>query len=184
MCPILTLAFHAASTQQKLALAGTGRSEPSIGRAVRNKPRPVSHDSDVAPSLCKFMCVKLIEIGFQLPPWLYPWLITTMLARIKSLFHIPPPTPTRFVPPDQLTTFQRESWHRSAPIILTESKMEALVIFFARSLNARWSLVEEGQEDNGAGRYVVLLEAETDAGLLKIFRALANSSASARLSRR
>jgi hypothetical protein len=102
-----------------------------------------------------------------------------MLARIKSLFRIPPPLPTRFVPEDQLTAFQRDSWHRAAPIVLTERKMEALVVFFARSLSRRWSLVEAGPVEDGAAPYVVLLEAETEAGLLEVFRAVADSPAAA-----
>jgi hypothetical protein len=102
-----------------------------------------------------------------------------MLARLKSLFRIPPPLPTRFIPADQLTTFQRESWHRTAPIALTGTKIEALVVFFARSLTARWSLLEAGPVEDGAALYVVLLEAETDASLLEIFRAFADSPAAA-----
>ncbi len=103
-----------------------------------------------------------------------------MLARIKSLFRVPPPIPTRFIPADQLTTFQCDSWHRAAPITLTEAKMEALVVFFARSLGGRWSLLENGVAEDGEGRYVVLLEAETESGLLEIFRALADSPAAAK----
>lgn len=102
-----------------------------------------------------------------------------MPTRIKSLFRLPLPIPTRFIPSDQLTTFQRDSWHRSAPIALTEGKMEALVVFFARSLTARWSLVEAGPVEDGAAPYVVLLEAKTEAGLLEVFRAVADSPAAA-----
>jgi hypothetical protein len=102
-----------------------------------------------------------------------------MLSRIKSLFRASPPLPTRFVPPDQITAFQRDSWHRSAPIALTEAKMEALVVFFARALSSRWSLLEDRPLEDGAGYYVVLLEAETEVSLLEVFRALADSPAAA-----
>jgi hypothetical protein len=57
--------------------------------------------------------------------------------------------------------------------------MEALVAFFARSLTARWSLVEAGPVEEDAPLYVVLLEAETEAGLLEVFRAVADSPAAA-----
>jgi hypothetical protein len=108
-----------------------------------------------------------------------------MLALIKSLFRVPPPVPTRFVPLDQLTTFQRNSWHRSVPITLTEGKMEALVVFFARSLSRRWSLQDVRCAEDGTPRFLILLEAESEAGLLEIFRTLANSPAAAeRLNKR
>ena len=57
--------------------------------------------------------------------------------------------------------------------------MEALVVFFASSLRGRWSLINTGPVEDGVGRYVVLLEAETEAGLLEVFRAVANSPAAA-----
>ena len=108
-----------------------------------------------------------------------------MLAHIKSLFRVLPPAPTRFVPLDQLTTFQRKSWHRAAPLALTEAKMEALVVFFARSLNTRWSLQEIQCSEDGTPRFLVLLEAESEGGLLEIFRVLADSPAAAeRLNKR
>jgi hypothetical protein len=107
-----------------------------------------------------------------------------MLARIKSLFRVPLPHTGKFVPPDHLTAFQMNSWHQTAPISLTDAKMEALVLFFARSLSRRWSLLGVGRSDDGTASYIILLEAETEANLLDIFRVLADSPASERLSRR
>lgn len=59
------------------------------------------------------------------------------------------------------------------------------MVFFARSLSAQWSLIEAGPVEDGTGCYVVLLETETEAFFLEIFRALADSpTAAERLSRR
>lgn len=45
--------------------------------------------------------------------------------------------------------FQMRSWHRTTSIALTERKMEALVLFFTRSLMNRWSLMEASQAEDG-----------------------------------
>ena len=105
-----------------------------------------------------------------------------MFAQIRSLFSIPAPRPTNFVTPGDLTTFQRETWHHCAPICLTERALESLVGFLTRSLTSRWSL--DGPylayfAEEKSDCYVVLLEAETESGLLEIFRALADSPAAA-----
>lgn len=106
-----------------------------------------------------------------------------MLRRIKSLFRPPPPRSVRFVPPHQLTTFQRDSWYRSSPISLTDEKMEALAVFFARGLNKRWSFLDVDQSEEPTPSYIILLEAESEAVLLDIFRVIAASPAVSRLSR-
>lgn len=107
-----------------------------------------------------------------------------MLTRIKALFRPPPPRSVRFVPPQQLTTFQRDSWHRSQPISLTDDKMEALAVFFARGLNKRWSFLDADSSEGAIPNYIILLEAESEAVLLEIFRVLAASPAASRLNRR
>ena len=111
-----------------------------------------------------------------------------MFGRLKSLFRLPESMPSRFVPVDELTQFQRDTWYRAPAIALTASKLEALTVFLTRSLQRRWSLIgplmESGLSE-GARFYVVLLEAETESGLLEMFRALAdNPIAERRLSRR
>lgn len=113
--------------------------------------------------LINFMIIihrlKLAEQSLFLPP---------MLSRIKSIFHSKPDRYLNFVPLCHLPHEAPETWHRCPSMILSDESYDHLHEFLQANLEGRWSVL---MQDRGhLDRYDVLLEVETEAGLIDLFR--------------
>ncbi len=91
-----------------------------------------------------------------------------MLPWIKSLLHLAPPQYLNFVPLCYLPRGASEIWHRCPPMILSDETYERLHEFLQANLEGRWSLLM--QDRDCLDKYDVLLEIDTEAELINLFR--------------
>lgn len=91
-----------------------------------------------------------------------------MFSKILSVFQPAPVQQAAFVPLSQLPAGMAASWHRCPPLSLSDAGYDRLYDFLQANLEGRWSLMI--QDRNHLDRYDVLLEIETEAGLLDLFR--------------
>lgn len=91
-----------------------------------------------------------------------------MLSWIKSLLHLAPAQYLNFVPFCHLPPEAAETWCHYPSIILSDEAYERLHEFLQANLEGRWSLLM--QERDNLDKYDILLELETEAGLIDLFQ--------------
>jgi hypothetical protein len=91
-----------------------------------------------------------------------------MFSRIHSLLQPAPARYLNFVPLCRLSPGEAEAWHCCPPLTLSDEAFERLHEFLQANLEGRWSLLPQDRDQ--LERYDVLVEVDTEAGLLDLFK--------------